>query len=77
MIWVGFLYSMLRVIQLQGLFWMSGSKNRSLRRRFNLHSRPWLRVLLRAELILWSINALGLTWHILGVFRQFTLIAPL
>lgn len=76
MIWVGFIYTVLRVIQLVGLFWMSGAKDRRLRRLFNLHSRPWLRDLLRMELVLWSINALGLGWHILGVFGQFSLISP-
>lgn len=75
-IWVGFLYTVLRLLQLTGLLWMGGGANTRLRRVFHLRSRPWLRNLLRLELLLWSINALGLGWHIVGVFRTFPLISP-
>lgn len=75
-IWVGFMYTLLRLLQLSELFWMSRSADRRIQRLFNLRSRPWLRDLLRLQLLLWSINALGLAWHILGVFRSFPLISP-
>jgi hypothetical protein len=75
-IWVGFVYTLLRLLQLRELFWMSRSADRRIQRLFNLRSRPWLRGLLRLQLLLWSINGLGLAWHILGVFRSFPLISP-
>jgi hypothetical protein len=76
MIWVGFVYTLLRLLQLVGLLWMSGAADQRLRRLFDLGPRPWLRNLLRLELVLWSINALGLGWHIVGVFRDFPFISP-
>jgi hypothetical protein len=75
-IWVGFMYTLIRLLQLSELFWMGRSADRRIQRLFNLRSRPWLRDLLRLQLLLWSINALGLAWHILGVFRSFPLISP-
>ncbi len=75
-IWVGFMYTLLRLLQLSEMFWMSRSADGHIQRLFNLRSRPWLRDLLRLQLLLWSINALGLAWHILGVFRSFPLISP-
>jgi hypothetical protein len=75
-VWVGFIYTLLRVMQLLGLLWMSSAEDQRLRRLFNLHSRPWLRNLVRTELVLWCINALGLGWHIVGVFQTFPLISP-
>jgi hypothetical protein len=75
-IWVGFFYTVLRLLQLTGLFWMGGGSDPSLRRVFDLRSRPWLLNLMRLELLLWSINALGLGWHIVGVFQTFPLISP-
>lgn len=76
MIWVGFVYTLLRLLQMVGLLWMGGGADQHLRRVFDLRPRPWLRVLLRLELVLWSVNALGLGWHIAGVFRDFTFISP-
>lgn len=76
MIWVGFVYTLLRLLQLVGLLWMGGAADQRLRRLFDLRPRPWLRNLLRLELVLWSINALGLGWHIVGVFRDFPFISP-
>ena len=76
MIWVGFVYTLLRLLQLVGLRWMGGAADQRLRRLFDLRTRPWLRNLLRLELVLWSINALGLGWHIVGVFRDFPFISP-
>jgi hypothetical protein len=75
-IWVGFIYTLLRLLQLAELFWLSRSKDPRFCKRFNLRSRPWLRDLLRLQLVLWGINALGLGWHILGVFLSFPWISP-
>ncbi len=75
-IWVGFIYTLLRLLQLLELFWLSRSQDPRLVKRFNLRSRPWLRELLRLQLVLWGLNALGLGWHILGVFRSFPWISP-
>jgi hypothetical protein len=75
-IWVGFIYTLLRLLQLVELFWLSRSKDPRFVKRFNLRSRPWLRDLLRLQLVLWGLNALGLGWHILGVFRSFPWISP-
>ena len=76
MIWVGLVYTLLRLIQLVGLLWMSQASDQRLRRLFELTSRPWLLSLLRIELVLWSINAVGLGWHVFGVFRDFPYISP-
>ena len=75
-IWVGFIYTLLRLLQLLELFWLSRSQDPRFVKRFNLRSRPWLRELLRLQLVLWGLNALGLGWHILGVFRSFPWISP-
>jgi hypothetical protein len=75
-IWVGFIYTLLRLLQLAELFWLSRSKDPRFCKRFNLRSRPWLRDLLRLQLVLWGINALGLGRHILGVFLSFPWISP-
>ena len=76
MIWVGLFYTLLRLTQLVGLLWMSQASDQRLRRLFDLNSHPWLLLLLRLELALWSLNALGLGWHIFGVFRDFPYISP-
>lgn len=76
MIWVGLFYTLLRLMQLVGLMWMSQASDQRLRRLFELKSRSWLLTLLRLELVLWSINALGLGWHIFGVLREFPFISP-
>ncbi|MFN9870997.1 MAG: hypothetical protein ACK55E_06105 [Cyanobacteriota bacterium] len=55
---------------------MIGAADHHLRHLFDLRRRPWLRALLHFELLLWSINALGLGWYILGVFRDFSCISP-
>ncbi|MFM7236702.1 MAG: hypothetical protein ACKOYK_08025 [Cyanobium sp.] len=75
-VWVGFFYNLLRVVQLVGILWMIGAANHHLGRLFDLHPRPWLRKLLQFVVLLWSLNALGLGWHIFVVFRDFPYIAP-
>jgi len=75
-IWVGFIYTVMRLLQLVELFWLSRSKDPRIVKRFNLRARPWLRDLLRLQLLLWGLNALGLGWHILGVFQSFAWISP-
>lgn len=75
-VWVGLIYTLLRLMQLRELFWMSRSADPRIQRLFNLRGRPWLRDLLRLQVLLWGINALGLGWHIIGVFRAFPLISP-
>ncbi len=76
LLWVGFAYTLLRLVQLKGLLWMSGSENQSLRRRFDLKSRPCLHSLLYVEFFLWGINAIGLAWHFLWVALSFSAISP-
>ena len=75
-IWVGFIYTVMRLLQLVELFWLSRSKDPRILKRFNLRARPWLRDLLRLQLLLWGLNALGLGWHIVGVFQSFPWISP-
>ena len=75
-VWVGFGYTLLRVLQLIGLLRLGRAASDRARRPFDLRRRPWLRRLLRLELLLWGINALGLGWHILGVFWDFPSISP-
>jgi hypothetical protein len=75
-IWVGFIYTLLRLLQLVELFWLNRSKDPRFVKRFDLRSRPWLYDLMRLQLVLWGLNALGLGWHILGVFRSFPWISP-
>ncbi len=75
-VWVGFGYTLLRVLQLIGLLRLGRAASDRARRPFDLRRRPWLRRLLRLELLLWGVNALGLGWHILGVFRDFPSISP-
>lgn len=75
-VWVGFGYTLLRVLQLIGLLRLGRAASDRVRRPFDLRRRPWLRRLLRLELLLWGINALGLGWHIVGVFRDFPSISP-
>jgi hypothetical protein len=75
-VWVGFGYTLLRVLHLIGLLRLGRAASDRARRPFDLRRRPWLRRLLRLELLLWGVNALGLGWHILGVFRDFPSISP-
>ncbi|MFM7464335.1 MAG: hypothetical protein ACKO28_02475 [Cyanobium sp.] len=76
-IWIGFLYTVLRLLQLLGLFWMGSRADRHVRRLFDLRSRTWLRRLLWLEFVLWSINAIGLGWHIAKVMLlDFSFISP-
>lgn len=75
-VWVGFGYTLLRVLQLIGLLRLGRAASDRARRPFDLRRRPWLRRLLRLELLLWGVNALGLAWHILGVFGSFSSISP-
>ncbi|MCP9796234.1 hypothetical protein KBY81_01445 [Cyanobium sp. Lug-B] len=75
-VWVGFGYTLLRVLQLIGLLRLGRAASDRVRRPFDLRRRPWLRRLLRLELLLWGVNALGLAWHILGVFGSFSSISP-
>ncbi len=75
-VWVGFGYTLLRVLQLIGLLRLGRAASDRARRPFDLRRRPWLRRLLRLELLLWGINALGLGWHIVGVFWDFSSISP-
>jgi hypothetical protein len=76
LLWVGFAYTLLRLVQLKGLLWMGGSQNPSLRRRFDLKSRPFLHFLLYVEFFLWGINAIGLAWHFVWVVLNFSAISP-
>lgn len=111
MLWVGFIYTMLRVLQLWGLRrylryleyarmlhvvrlcglmqWLAGLKQAGMARFAALRLvsclrisrngivRPrWLKPLLGAELMLWSLNALGLLLHFSLVFRRFFDISP-
>lgn len=75
-VWVGFGYTLLRMLQLIGLLRLGRAASDRVRRPFDLRRRPWLRRLLRLELLLWGINALGLGWHIVGVFWDFPSISP-
>lgn len=76
MVWVGFIYTLLRILQLVGILLMANSSSAHLRRLFDLRGRRWLRDLLILELGLWGLNGLGLTWHIFSVLGKFNYISP-
>jgi hypothetical protein len=76
MVWVGFIYTFLRILQLSGILMMANSSSPHLRRLFDLRRRRWLRNLLVLELGLWGLNGVGLTWHILSVLGKFDYISP-
>jgi hypothetical protein len=76
MVWVGFIYTLLRILQLIGILLMANSSSPHLRRLFDLRRKRWLRDLLIIELGLWGLNGIGLAWHILSVLGKFNYISP-
>jgi len=76
-LWVGFLFTLLRLAQLCGLLALAQAVARHRLPEARLRRQPWwLRPLLVAELLLWGANGLGLGWHIVSVLRSFPYISP-
>jgi hypothetical protein len=75
-LWVGLIFTWLRLIQLLGLLNVGAPalwiKERPLSRLAN----RWLISLLSVELVLWGVNGIGLLWHVFSVFRHWNYIAP-
>lgn len=74
-LWVGLIYTSLRVVQLLG---MLGVGVPAVWTHFPSAKRfsTWLTPLLLLELALWSLNGFGLLWHIFSVFRRWDYISP-
>ena len=76
-LWVGFLFTLLRLAQLCGLLALAQAAALHRLPEARLRRQPWwLRPLLVAELLLWGANGLGLGWHIVSVLRSFPYISP-
>lgn len=75
-LWVGLIYTWLRVIQLLGLLNVGAPALWFKETPSSRTARRWLIPLLWMELVLWGVNGFGLLWHIGSVFRQWNFIAP-
>jgi hypothetical protein len=76
-LWVGLVFTLLRLVQLVGLFSFAQAASRPRRRDGRLLWQPsWLRPLLALELLLWSVNGIGLASFIISVFSRWEYISP-
>lgn len=76
-LWVGFVFTLLRVVQLIGLFSFAQAASCPRRQDGQLMWQPsWLRPLLAVELLLWSANGIGLALFIVSVVSRWEYISP-